>query len=209
MSSIVNQDFSTRLQTAIEQSTQEERGSDIDVLIGEIAETNFEKLDEEYQSDKLDKARFKKIKNGFMVASVVLAVVAIVATIAGIFFSSGVVTAGSITLALVSGMVGITASFNYLDSSIEKYMNYYRDQNVKKSRICSLKKKITNVTTLINTRIKDLQHIEKAKQQERGSEILDQIETVNGYIKQIKKNVPAKIMKFDVINASALAAFAK
>lgn len=189
---------------AIEASTQAARGSDIDRLIEEIAQTKFEELSSDYESDQEDKLKFKKIKKTLMVASVILAVISVVAAVASILFSAGTVAAGSLVLAAASGMVSITTSFKQLDATIEKFISYYKSDHLDKTRIKRLKRKITNVTTLINKRVTDLRHLEGNAKVNRGSEILTQINSVNDFIEKIKTEVPQKIMKFDVIDPSPL-----
>lgn len=192
------------LSTAIDETTQAARGSDIDVLIGEISEIHFENLSEEYANDRSDKAQFKKIKLILMVTSVALAVSAVAVSVVSIFFSAGTLSAGALALAAVSGMVSVTTSFKQLDDTIEKFISYYYSEQKKNSRFQKLKKKITNVSKLINKRVSDLQHINGELKTSRVNEILTQIASVNDFIKQIKENVPKKIMKFDVLDPSPL-----
>lgn len=195
-----------QVEEAIDQSTQKARGSDIDLLIQEIADTQFDKLSEEYESDQLDKQKFKKIKAGLMITSVVLAVISVVAAVVSIFFSAGTIAAGSLALAAASGMVSITTSFKQLDGSIEKFIIYYKTDHLDKTRINKLKKKITNVSSLINKRIADLRSLGTNIRHLGAGEILDQIQRVNKYISQIKEEVPQKIMQFAPLDPSPLLA---
>lgn len=192
------------IRQAVDQATQQARGSDIDHLIEEIAATKFDELSKEYENDVQDKLKFKKIKKTLMVASVVLAVIAVVAAVASIFFSAGTVTAGALAIAAASGMVSITTSFKQLDSTIEKFITYYRTDHLEKTRINKLKKKISNVSTLLHKRISDLTHLGEEQRGTRAREVLGQIRKVNEFIEKIKEEVPQKIMKFDVIDPSPL-----
>lgn len=202
------QGFRVQLEDAIEQTTQQSRGNDIDTLIDDIAQTEFDKLSDEYESDKTDKKQFKKIKAGLMVTSVILAVISVVAAVASIFFSAGTIAAGSLALAAASGMVSITTSFKQLDGSIEKFVAYYQADHIEKNRFNKLKKKITNVTTLIKRRITDVEHVKDGSKITRAQEILGQISKVNEYISRIKEEVPQKVMHFDVLDPSPLLVYA-
>lgn len=196
--------YEAQLKEAIDQTTQQSRGRDIDTLIEDIAKTEFDKLSDEYERDRVDKKTFKKIKAGLIVTSVILAVISVVAAVVSIFFAAGTVAAGALALAAASGMVSITTSFKQLDGSIEKFVAYYQADHLEKTSFYKLEKKITNVTTLINKRIDDIKHIDDDISTTRKQEILDQIMKVNGYISQIKEEVPQKIMHFDVLDPSPL-----
>lgn len=200
--------FRAQLENAIDQSTQQSSGHDIDQLIEDIAETEFERLSDEYESDQLDKSKFKKVKAGLMVTSVVLAIVSVVAAVASIFFSAGTIAAGSLALAAASGMVSITTSFKQLDGSIEKFILYYKSDHLEKTRFNRLKKKISNVSSLIKKRIGDAKNLNEEARTARVQEILDQINKVNEFIGRIKEEVPQKIMHFDVLDPSPLLVYA-
>lgn len=189
----------------IDSATQEDVGRDIDVLINEIAKTEFENLAKESVEDKLDKDRIRQIKFGFSVVAVALAVVAIIGAIATIIFAAGVFSPGTETLAIVTGFVGISTSFSQLDKAIYRYINYHSEEKVEKTRIKKLMKKIANVKSLITGRINTLEHIEeKALKSQRCSEILGQIQKVNEFVKTIKDKVPRKIPSFGVFDPSPL-----
>lgn len=200
--------FRAQLENAIDQSTQQSRGHDIDQLIEDIAETEFERLSDEYESDQLDKSKFKKVKAGLMVTSVVLAIVSVVAAVASIFFSAGTIAAGSLALAAASGMVSITTSFKQLDGSIEKFILYYKSDHLEKTHFNKLKKKISNVSSLIKRRIGDAKNLNEETRAARVQEILEQINKVNEFITRIKEEVPQKIMHFDVLDPSPLLVYA-
>lgn len=188
----------------IDAATQQETGKDVDVLIAEIAKTNFEHLSEEHKLDKIDKSNITKIKYSFTISSIVLAVVAVVAAIATILFSTGIFTPGTVTLAIVTGFVGISTSFNQLDSAIARYINFHKEEKQTSNRIDKLAKKIDAVKKLIGTRIDKIQYIDGEVRTKRAFEILSQVKKVNEFVKLIKKEIPAKITAFTVLDPSPL-----
>ncbi len=196
--------FLENLFDAIDKTTQVARREDIDVLIEEISKINFEKLSEEHVYDKEDKAKFKKIKYVLMVSSVGLAVAAVVASVVSIFFSAGTISGGALAVAAVSGLVSITTSFKQLDKTIERFISYFYSEYKGKTRFEKLQKKITNVSNLINKRVDGLINLKENLKITRANEILNQINRVNEFIKQIKTEVPEKIMKFNPLDPSPL-----
>ncbi len=198
--SVKIQDFKTLLYDYIEFSTQEERGKDIDVLIDDIAKTKFDELPKECMRDKMDKVRFNQIKNRLMITSICLAIISTIAAIAGIVFSSWVASASSMTLAALSGIVGITTSLHHLDSSFDKYISYCQKDRKSKMQINKLQDKINDVATLIKAQISCLEHIDPTHKLQRAKEVFDQIKKVNGFIKSIKEKIPTKLMKLDVFD---------
>jgi len=201
----VDVDVKAQIVQHLDVTTQEDTGHDIDVLIQDIAKTKFQNLALERKSDKLDKKNIQQIKFGFSITAIALAVVAVIGAIATIIFSTGVFTAGATTLAVVTGFVGISTSFNQLDKAIYRYINYHKEEKIEKTRINKLLKKINNVKTLITGRVNALEHItDKETRNTRCAEILAQIIKVNGFVKAIKEQVPSKINAFTVFDTSPL-----
>jgi hypothetical protein len=184
---------------------QDETGKDIDRLINDIAKTKFEHIAKENEIDKFDKRRIAKIKFGFSLAAVSLAVTAVIGAIATIIFSSGVLTPGAITLSVVTGFVGISTSFNQLDQAIYRYINFHNDKKAKNMRIKKLMNKINDVKRLLTVRINTIGFIGECDLKvSQGSNILTQIKRVNEFVRLIKEKVPEKITSFPVFDPSPL-----
>lgn len=193
----------------VDEVTQEERGRDIDLLIKEIGKTNFDKLSDEDEQDKLDSRKITNVRKGLVVASLALAVTALVCAVATIIFSTGAVSAGNETVAVVTGLMGITTSFKLFDSAMDRYIAFHQQEKAGLTRINKLENKITDVKTLLTKRVDGLEHLEgKEKAAERAAEVLSQIRKVNRFIKKIKEEVPEKILAFDVFDPSPLLQFA-
>lgn len=194
------------IQNYVEETTQGERGDDINTLITDISRTQFQTLAEDLKKDKADQAHFQKVKKWFVIGSICFAVVAVIVAIVSMILSAGIFSAGVVTVALMSGSVGISASFGQLDKAIARLIEFSLEENQKNLRIPSLSGKIDVIRGLLNDRIEGLGDIEKKNVNSRIGEIFNQIKLLNTYIKQIKRQVPSEINLFPLFNASPLTA---
>ncbi|MGA8164991.1 MAG: hypothetical protein WB791_08225 [Waddliaceae bacterium] len=201
---------------SIDQTMQIERGKEIDARIQEIQNViESSDLSQDYRTDQLSELQFKRIKKYLVYGSVVLAVAAVVATVASIIFAAGKVAAGALTLAIVSGMLSITTSFNGLDGTLRRYLEYMKEEKTENNRLNKVKKKISNVSTLIHSRIESLKNIPKeyiVDREEyivdRGQAILDQINRINACVTGVRQAVPERSMDFPWLDQFPLLAVA-
>lgn len=206
-------EVSNALKAAISQhvvyATQEERGRDIDTLTADVARTRFENLAIEHRKDVLEGRKIIRVRFGMVLTSLTLGVIAVTCAVAMIFFSSGVIVAGGQTLAVVTGLMGMTTSFTQLDLAIGRFIEYHKEVRARLNRIDKLKNKITDIRALLDARIKDLEFLEPSDlKQSQCAEILVQVKKLNGFIHQIKEAVPARISSFPVFDPSPLLKFA-
>lgn len=207
-STIQLEDFKTELLMEIDSSTQEQSGKDIDVLISEISKINFKNLTEDYALYKDEKNSVSEVKYSFTLTSICFAVIAVIGAIATIIFSTGAFSPGAATLAVVTGFVGISTSFNQLDNAIARYLNFQKENKLSHNPIKKLADKVDTVKKLIAVRIDKIQYLSHELRMTRSFEILTQIKKVNEFVGLIKKEVPEKISYFGTLDPSPLLKYA-
>jgi len=131
----------------------------------------------------------------------------VVASIVAVIFTTHVFAASATALAVISGITGITNSFNQLDNAIGRHIKYFKQDSIQHqdTKIETLEKNITSIKELIQTRIEMCSTIKDSEQKRiKGREILHQTTQINDFVRKIKSQIPARTRSFTPLDPSPL-----